>query len=273
MKHIVIPDTQAKEGVPTDHLSWIGSFIVEEYHDEDIKIIHLGDHADMPSLSSYDRGTRAMEGRRYVEDIQAANKAWKVLNKPLVDFNKNRAKTKHVQWLPDRHLLLGNHENRINRAVESDAQLFGLLSTDQLDYARSGWKVHPFLNIVWLEGVGYSHYFTNSMGRPIAGQMDLRLKNIGHSFTQGHQQILAYSLRFVAGKSQHGLVAGSCYLHDEDYLGPQLYYWRGIIVCHQVEDGSYDPQFISLDYLCRRYEGTTLEKFMDKKYPGLRQWS
>ena len=36
--HIVIPDTQAKEGVPTDHLSWIGNYIVEEYHNKDIKI-------------------------------------------------------------------------------------------------------------------------------------------------------------------------------------------------------------------------------------------
>ena len=49
--HIMIPDTQAKLDVPTDHLNWIGMFIVEEYHNKNIKIIHIGDHADMPSLS------------------------------------------------------------------------------------------------------------------------------------------------------------------------------------------------------------------------------
>ena len=270
--HVVIPDTQSKPGVPTDHLRWIGQYIVDNFKDTDVKIIHLGDHADMPSLSMYDKGKRAMEGRRYVEDIDAANEAWRVLNQPFVDFNKNRAKTKHGQWNPERHILLGNHEYRIVRATELDAQMDGILSLDHLDYERSGWKVSPFLSINWLDGVGYSHYFTNSMGRPIGGNIETRLRTIGHSFTQGHQQTLAYGLRFVAGKSQHGLVCGSAYLHEEDYLGPQMAYWRGIIVKHEVEAGSYDPMFVSLDFLCRRYEGADLAHFMRKKYPNIRPW-
>ena len=108
-------------------------------------------------------------------------------------------------------------------------------------------------------------------GKPYGGQnIETRLKTIGHTFSMGHQQTLMYGLRFVAGKSQHGLVAGACYLHDEDYKGPQgNAHWRGIIVKHQVKDGSYDPMFISLDYLCRRYEGSSLENFLSKKYPNL----
>ena len=269
--HVVIPDTQAKPGVPTDHLRWIGQYIVDQFHDEPIKIIHLGDHADMPSLSMYDKGKKAMEGRRYVEDIKAANDAWRVLNEALLQFNNNRKRTKHKPWLPQRYVLLGNHEDRINRAVSMDAQLEYVLSTDQLDYARTGWTVSPFLDVLWLDGVAYSHYFYNPMsGKPLGGNVEARLRAIGHSFTMGHQQTLGYGLRFVAGKSQHGLVAGSCYLHNEDYKGPQgNAHWRGIIVKHEVRDGSYDPMFISLDYLCRRYEGVPLEKFLAKKYPNL----
>ena len=87
----------------------------------------------------------------------------------------------------------------------------------------------------------------------------------------GHQQTLMYTVRFVSDQSQHALVAGSCYLHDEDYKGPQgNHHWRGIIVCHEVRNGSYDPMFISLNYLCRRYEGVELETFIAKKYPNLR---
>jgi hypothetical protein len=83
----------------------------------------------------------------------------------------------------------------------------------------------------------------------------------------GHQQTLDYAIRFVKGESQHGLVAGACYLHDEDYKGYQgNAHWRGIVVCHEVREGSYDPMFVSLDYLCRRYEGVPLSKFMAKKY-------
>lgn len=269
--HVVIPDTQAKAGVPTDHLRWIGQYIVDEFHDEPIKIIHLGDHADMPSLSMYDKGKKAMEGRRYVQDIEAANAAWGVLNEALLKFNNNRKRTKHKPWNPERYILLGNHEDRINRAVSMDAQLEFVLSTDQLDYARTGWKVIPFLEVLWLDGVAYSHYFYNPMsGKPLGGNVEARLKSIGHSFTMGHQQTLGYGLRFVAGKSQHGLVAGACYLHDEDYKGPQgNAHWRGIVVCHEVADGSYDPMFVSLNYLCLRYEGMELSKFMAKKYPAL----
>ena len=269
--HVIIPDTQAKAGVPTDHLKWIGQYIVDEFHDKPIKIIHLGDHADMPSLSMYDKGKKAMEGRRYKQDIEAANAAWAILNQALTDFNKNRRQTRHAKWNPERHILLGNHEDRINRAVSMDAQLEGVVTTDHLDYERSGWKVSTYLEILWLDGVAYSHYFYNPMtGKPLGGNVEARLKSIGHSFTMGHQQTLAYGLRFVAGKSQHGLVAGACYLHDEDYKGPQgNAHWRGIIVKHEVRDGSYDPMFVSLDYLCRRYEKMPLVQFMKKKYPNV----
>jgi len=101
----------------------------------------------------------------------------------------------------------------------------------------------------------------------LGGSALMRLKTLGHSYTMGHQQVLDYGIRFVNGKSQHALVAGACYLHDEDYKGYQgNAHWRGIIVCHDVVDGSYDPMFISLDYLCRRYEGVSLSVFLKKKY-------
>jgi hypothetical protein len=268
MAHIVIPDTQAKAGVPTDHLRWIGQYIVDEFRDKPVKIIHLGDHADMPSLSSYDKGKKSMEGRRYTTDKESANEAFLILNRPLLELNGARRRAKHGPWNPERHLLLGNHEDRISRAVEMDAQLEGVISVNDLNYAELGWQVHPFLKPVNLDGIIYAHYFQNNMtGKPLGGSALARLKSLGHSFTMGHQQTLDYAIRFVQGESQHGLVAGACYLHDEDYKGYQgNAHWRGIVVCHEVREGSYDPMFVSLDYLCRRYEGVPLSKFMAKKY-------
>ncbi len=259
--HIVIPDTQIKPGVPTAHLRWIGQYIVDHFAGrENVKIIHLGDHADMPSLSHWDKGTKSMEGRRYAEDIIAANEGFDELCKPLATYNKGRRK----KWLPERHITLGNHEDRITRAVESEAQLEATLTLDHLNYADHGWTVHPFLKPLYLDGVAYAHYFYNPMtGNPYGGAVATRLKTIGHTFTMGHQQLLDYSLRFVAGRSQHGLVAGACYLHDEDYKGYQgNAHWRGIVICHEVQDGSYDPMFVSLDYLCRRYEGMDIAEFL-----------
>lgn len=263
--HLVIPDTQAKPNVPTAHLEWIGQYIVDR---KPSVVVHLGDHADMESLSSYDVGKKVFEGRRYKSDIEAANDAFDILCKPLETYNRHRRKTKHAQFTPELHILIGNHEDRISRAVNDDAKLDGTIGLDDLNYADHGWNVHSFLKPVEIDGVWYAHFWANPMsGRPFGGGAAARLKTIGHSFTMGHQQVLDYALRFVAGRSQHGLVAGACYLHDEDYKGPQgNAHWRGIIVKHQVENGSYDPMFVSLDYLCRRYEGVTLKKFMRKLY-------
>lgn len=262
--HVVIGDTQSKRGIPTAHLTWIGRYIVDHFAGRrNIKLIHVGDHPDMPSLSSYDKGKRAMEGRRYLEDIEAANEHWTLLNKPLVDYNAGRAK----QWWPvSRDYCHGNHDQRIVRAAEDDAQLDGLLSLDALNIKASGWTTHPFLQPVIIDGVSYAHYFVHPMtGKPLGGLLETRLKTIGHSFTMGHQQTLQYALRFVQRKSQHGLVIGSSYLHEEEYLGPQgNAHWRGIVVCHGVQDGQYDPMFVRMDYLCRRYERMSLEEFMKK---------
>lgn len=261
--HVVIGDTQVKDGVPTAHLGWIGRYLVDQFAGQDVAVIHVGDHWDMPSLSSYDKGKRAMEGRRYKADIKAGNRGFDLLNKPLAKYNETRKKT--AQWWPKRHFLLGNHEHRITRACEADAQLDGVLSLDDLNAASWGWTVHPFLEPVDVDGVIYSHYFYSpGTGRPYSGEnLYNRLKTIGHSFTMGHQQGLQHAMRPVGKTRHHGLVLGSTYLHDEHYLGPQVVnYWRGIAVCHQVERGQYDAMFVGLDYLCRRYEGQTLTDFL-----------
>lgn len=259
--HVVIPDTQVKPDVPVDHLLWAGRLIVDRFAGEpNIRLIHLGDHADMPSLSSYDKGKKAMEGRRYLADIAAANDGFSVLNQPLFEYNQHRTARKKAKWKPDRHVLLGNHEDRIRRAVEADATLDGLLSVDMLNYAEHGWAVHPFLKPVFLDGVGYSHYFANPMsGRPYAGVASTRLKTIGHTFTMGHQQAIEYAVRDTKDVNgddirQHGLVAGAFYLHDEEYKGHQGNgHWRGMIVKHMVRNGEYDLELVSMRRLERDY--------------------
>lgn len=247
--HVVIPDTQIKPGVPTDHLAWAGWYIGENYGGKrNVTVVHLGDHWDMPSLSSYDRGKASMEGRRYVDDIAAGNAGMEL----LVGSMREAA----PKWKPRRVFLHGNHEERIARAANDNAELDGAVSLNHL-YLKD-WEAHPFLEPVWIDGVCYSHYFYNPMtGRPYGGaNVETRLKTIGHSFTMGHQQGLWYGLRSTIGGMQHGLIAGSYYCHDEQYLGPQgNAHWRGIVVCHDVRDesGTYDPMFVSLAYLERRY--------------------
>lgn len=265
--HILIPDTQAKPGVQLAHHGWIGQYIADKYVGKPLTVIGGGDHADMPSLSSYDKGTGRMEGRRYVRDIDAHNEAWALLDAPIAKAEREQRR-RSTFVAPRKVKLRGNHEYRITRAANQNVQLEGIVTLDDLD--DKGWEVHDFLEVVTIDGVAYSHYFANPMtGRPFGGQsIDARLKTIGFSFSMFHQQGLKTGIRDLTNGERHrGLIAGSCYLHDEEYLGPQgNSCWQGIIVCHQVRKGDYDLMEVSLDYLCRRYEGVSLNSFKHRKY-------
>lgn len=251
--HVFIPDTQVEPGRPTDHLLWISQYLKDRFSGQKITLVHAGDHWNMGSLSSYDKGTGAMEGRRYVADIKSGNEAFEVLDSQIVD----------EPW--DKHFLFGNHEERIAKAANSNAQLQGLINIDHC-ITPPTWDRHKFLVPVTIDGVTYAHYFYNpNTSKPYGGIADTRLKIIGHSFVMGHQQGLQIAMRHVNGQHQVGIVAGSCYQHDEDYAGPQgNYHWKGIVVLENVNNGSFDPHPVSLDQLCRTYEGHSLKDHKPK---------
>lgn len=251
-KHIVIPDCQVRSGDDLTYLNHIGRYLTEKQPDV---VVCLGDFADMPSLSSYDIGKKSFEGRRYLLDTQAAQDGMQTLLQPINDYNARQRKNGKKQYKPRYVLTLGNHENRINRAVEQDAKLEGVLSVDALGYAGFGWEVYPFLDVVIVDGVAYSHYFvTGVAGRP-ASSARAQLLKTHMSAIAGHQQGLQVATSSKAdGTMIQNIIAGSCYEHDEDYLGPQgNKHWRGILVLHEVQDGAFDLMPVSLGYLNKKY--------------------
>jgi hypothetical protein len=251
-RHVVIPDTQIKPGVPLDHLDWISQYVIDKKPDV---LVIIGDWADMPSLSSYDVGTKSFEGRKYRDDILAANDALQRFMAPIQAEIERRARRKIKRWNPRLVFCEGNHEHRIPRAVESDRKLEGLISIDDLHFKQWGFEVYPFLQPVEIDGVVYSHYFCSGvMGRPITTAKGL-LTKLHQSCFAGHQQErdIAYGKR-ANGQRITGLIAGCCYLHDESYLNPQTNnVWRGIYVLNDVEDGAYDEMPVSLKFLRERY--------------------
>ena len=182
-KIAVIPDTQVKSGIDTDSLERIGVFLLEKKPDV---IVHLGDHWDMPSLSSYDVGKKVFEGRRYKEDILAGNAGMERLLKPITYYNKDRLRKHKKQYTPRKVFLLGNHCHRIERAVNDDPKLDGTIGYQ--DLKLDGWEVHPFLEVVIIEGIAFSHYFTTgTAGRP-ASTASAQLNKKHRSCIAGHQQ-------------------------------------------------------------------------------------
>lgn len=252
MKLMVIPDGQVKPGVPIEHWNWIGQYAVEKKPDV---IVNIGDFSDLPSLSSYDKGKKSFEGRRYKEDIKATRQAMETFLAPIREEQEKLKRDKKKAWNPRLVLTLGNHEQRIERAVNAQPEYDGLISYEDLGYEGDGWEVYPFLEVVIIEGVAFSHYFTSGvMGRPIANAKLLLQKQF-MSAVQGHVQDrdIAEAKR-ADGSRMIGIFAGICYQHDEDYLGPQQNNsWRGVWMLHNVKEGSFDYMPVSLDYLRGKY--------------------
>lgn len=253
MRILIIPDCQVKEGVPLEHLTWAGKAICDYRPDV---VVNIGDFADMPSLSTHDvKGSKYFEGLRYKKDVEVVKQAMKQLLAPLRELQKTQKASKHKVYKPRMVLTLGNHENRIARAVNNSPQLEGLIQVEDLGYDKD-WEVHEFLKPVFIAGVGFSHYWpVGAMGRPAASPAAI-ISKLHMSCVAGHQQgkQLAYGKR-ADGKPICAIIAGSYYMHDEDYMDSlSNRHWRGLVVLNDVKDGHFDEMMLSIEYLERKYD-------------------
>lgn len=236
-----------------EHLGWAGQYIAK--HKPDV-VVHLGDHYDLPSLSTYEqKGAKYWEGKRYADDIKAGNEGMDILMAPIHEEIRRTRRNKNP-WKPRLVFTLGNHEQRIERAINADpVKTEGLISYDDFNLEAHGFEVHQFLEPEFIDGVAYCHFFTSGiMGRPVSSASALLRKKM-QSCVQGHVQDrdIAYARRADGGQMT-GLFAGIFYLHDEDYLTPQTNNsWRGIWVLNQVNNGSFDELPVSMDYLRSKY--------------------
>ena len=242
--HLIIGDSHDEPNVAQDRFRWLGKFAA------DLKpntIIDLGDFANMGSLSRFDVGKRAAEGKRYADDIASAIRARKLINGGL----------RRLKHKPRLIALEGNHEYRITKATDEQPSLYGHMSTGDLQLTELGWEHYPFKVPVNVDGVLYCHYFSGGNGNPIGGT-NLGASILRHnimSCVQGHSHIFDYSERTRGdGRKAFGLSAGCYFQHYMDSAGPSnQMYWRGLVVLHDVVDGYGEIEKVSLDWVEKHY--------------------
>ena len=234
MNLLVIGDPHAHPDYDNSRFTKLGKFIAKE---KPQVIVCIGDMADMPSLSSYDRGTRGFEGRRYKKDVKAVVDAQEKLFAPI-----KRMKG----YKPKLYMTLGNHEDRINRAVNATPELYGAIGIEDLKYKEFGWHVTPFKKCVTIKGITFSHYFTSGVaGRPISSV------HIGHalvsklhcSAVQVHSHLYNHAEQTRPdGQKIFGLSAG-CYSHPEYTESwcqdTEYQWWRGVIMLEGLDNEGY----------------------------------
>jgi hypothetical protein len=239
----VIPDTQVRPGVKTDHIGMAGRYLAEKQPDV---IVCIGDWWDMPSCGDHDKpGSVDAEGKRYENDIAAGCDAMEQFLEPIAKVRG---------YKPKMVFTLGNHEDRIVRAYRNDPKRFTGRTRD-LKLEDYGWTVYPFLQPVAIHGVVFCHYFPRGlMGKPVTTPR-IQLQHLHMSSFAGHQQgrETAYSRRADGGMLT-SIISGSFYQHDEPYLSHLANkHWRGFWLLNEVKNGGYDEMAVSINFLKRKF--------------------
>jgi hypothetical protein len=251
-RHLIIPDTQVRPGVATEHIDWAALAILDYKPDV---IVVLGDWWDFPSLNSHsEKGSKERSGTRFQADVDVGNEAFARLCAPMEKEQERRRRGHRERWEPRKVFLGGNHEDRADRVARDDPTWEGVIGSHKCE--TRDFERFPFLEIVDIDGIAYSHYFQNTKSKhAIGGTIPNRLSKIGRSFCCGHEQGMLYGMQQYPGSiRRHGLVAGSFYQHCEGYRGPQgRDEWRGIVILNEVADGDYCVMPLTLNYLREKY--------------------
>lgn len=251
---LVVADTQVSNETPTEHLKALSRYICQHKPD---KIVHIGDHWDFPSLSSH-APVLKKEGRRLVNDLKGGFKALDlIMYNTLAKYNF-ATKRKLEPYYPEKYFIMGNHENRLNRFLEENPVLCGLIDIKSI-IESMGWMVYDFLKPLWLDEICFIHYLPNTeSSKAVGGSIENKLNKFSHSFVHGHQQKYQYGRRQnMQGKPHFGVCAGSFYLHDEAYRGANNTEQRGFVHMRSYENRfgylDHDVEFVSIERLLEQY--------------------
>lgn len=249
--HLVVPDPHAHFKAGNERADLVGRLILDLRPDV---IVNLGDQFDMPSLSSYDKGLRSFHGKTYKADVDSGLDFSERMFAPIKKAKKRTPYTVFLQ---------GNHEQRIDRALELSPELVGTVSIEDLDIKKYYNEYVPYTGkqtpgTIEIDGVTYAHFMVSGvLGRPIGGEHSA-FSLVSKQFTSctvGHTHTLDLCVRTNPhGRRIMGLVAGCLVDYQSDWAGEQQrLWWPGVVICHNVEDGQYDPEFVSIDRLRRIY--------------------
>jgi hypothetical protein len=124
------------------------------------KIVQIGDFTSMDSMSAHEPNwTISGQGKpSFKQDVESFRVALEAFDTGLGSS------------VVDKHVTLGNHEDRISRFVNNNPEVSELLFEkvyDALD--MFGWTYSPYGEFFFIGDVGFTHVPLNQMGKPYGG--------------------------------------------------------------------------------------------------------
>lgn len=238
---LMIPDTQAADGRPLDHFRWAGQYAADKAFDA---VVHIGDWGDFPSISSYN-SRLGQENLRLARDIAAVEESMWLFNQG--------------GWTGPAWVTTGNHEERLSRYIGEHPELAGLVGEGLIPFEHYGWTQVPWKTALCINGVYFRHYFSRTArgweGKNPHPDAETMCRREMLSCVAGHTPGLSIATHPTSVGMLRGLIAGSFYLHDEEWIGAAgtQHYWRGMIVLNALENGSYSLNEVDMAFLRKKY--------------------
>lgn len=248
---LVIPDIHCTPEEDNSRADWLSKFIIDTKPDI---VINMGDQFDMASLSSYDKGKRAFHGKSFKRDLESGLEFHDRLWSPVKATKKK---------LPYRIVLEGNHEHRIERALDLSPELEGTIGFRDYDFDSYYNEVVRYSGgtpgIIELQGVLFAHYFISGvMGRPMGGKWPAKaiLEANKQSSIQSHIHTLDFAKTVTqGGRAVNSAVVGCYHEKAPGWAGNISHFWvPGVAMLHDCEGGDFDFQWIGIKALKKAYK-------------------
>lgn len=244
---VIIGDAHVDDEQSLARFKAAGKFIADKKPDY---VVIIGDFLTLNCLSAWDRNKRLkMENRRYFKEIAAGNLALDYLH----------AGMKVLKTKPKLIYIKGNHENRLDRYLDTDPTFVGSVSIEaDLKLKERGWTVVEYKDVYYVDGVAFTHIPVSSngssIGNPTVAQKALRLFSTSVVF--GHTHTLDHAAEHRHG-SKHLCQALSvgCFFEkvDEYAQGSKTDYWRGLVTLDIYHANRFDIETTSLSNVVKKY--------------------
>ena len=192
-KIIAIGDTHDQPGMDKDRFKWIARHCAAVIPH---RIVQIGDFCSWDSVSTHDAPGSVSHAARpsFKADMESCEEAMCLFYKEIKDLN-----------IP-LELTAGNHEDRIQRFENKNAETVGTLYMQFEELcARYRWRLHPYGQWLFIDGVGFTHVPKNIMGKPNKPCLGMEAVE--------HRDILKAQLRqlFISLVVAKGLKAGAAH--------------------------------------------------------------
>jgi hypothetical protein len=212
--------------------------------------VSIGDFMDLLSLCFHvpDENYTGRAKRTFLEDMSSAKDALEAFNCGL------------GSWKPEKHITLGNHENRLFRIEDSVPSSWGMYQSlfDEV-INGAGLTYSPFGAYTFYGGVGFTHVPKSIMGRPYGGKNPSNQIGVDSVFdlVYGHTHVKSNHVARKINQRHITIVNAACYLPFgvvEDYAMHTPGGWDYGLTELTIRRGQIaESSFVSLETLEERY--------------------